>query len=95
MVIRMTTLGKWFTQTAVWGLEKFKLVPVGTYDVGEALKKGNQSFSLLSSGHLSGEILVTGRRSVGSRRSRKSFYSNAILCTFNLVSLFTRLSLFK
>ena len=39
MVIRMTTLGKWFTQTAVWGLEKFKLVPVGTYDVGEALKK--------------------------------------------------------
>lgn len=38
MVARMTTIGKFFTQNTVWMLEKFGLVPKGTYDVGEALK---------------------------------------------------------
>jgi sterol 24-C-methyltransferase len=38
MVARMTTIGKFFTQNTVWLLEKFRLVPHGTYDVGEALK---------------------------------------------------------
>ncbi|EIW69708.1 hypothetical protein TREMEDRAFT_44172 [Tremella mesenterica DSM 1558] len=37
-VMRMTTVGKFFTQNAVWGLEKVGLVPKGTYDVGESLK---------------------------------------------------------
>ena len=39
MVFRMTALGKFFTQSTVYGLETLKLVPAGTYDVGEALKK--------------------------------------------------------
>ncbi len=34
----MTKLGIIMTQNAVWGLEKFGLVPKGTYDVGESLK---------------------------------------------------------
>lgn len=37
-VMRTTTLGKFFTQNTVWGLEKVGLVPKGTYDVGESLK---------------------------------------------------------
>ncbi|ORY23039.1 S-adenosyl-L-methionine-dependent methyltransferase [Naematelia encephala] len=37
-VFRMSTLGKVITQNTVWGLEKFGLVPKGTYDVGESLK---------------------------------------------------------
>ena len=38
MVARMTTVGKFFTQNTVWMLEKLRLAPKGTYDVGEALK---------------------------------------------------------
>jgi hypothetical protein len=38
MVARMTWLGKVVTQNSVWLMEKVGLVPVGTYDVGEALK---------------------------------------------------------
>lgn len=38
MVARMTTVGKFFTQNTVWLLEKLRLAPKGTYDVGEALK---------------------------------------------------------
>ena len=36
---RMTALGKFTTQTAVAVLERVGLVPKGTYDVGESLKK--------------------------------------------------------
>jgi len=38
MVARMTTIGKFFTQSVVWSLERLRLLPKGTYDVGEALK---------------------------------------------------------
>ena len=34
----MSTVGKFITQRAVWGLEKVGFVPKGTYDVGESLK---------------------------------------------------------
>lgn len=34
----MTWLGKVITQNTVWALEKMRLAPEGTYDVGEALK---------------------------------------------------------
>ena len=37
-VFRMTWLGKTITQNAVWALEKARLVPQGTYGIGEALK---------------------------------------------------------
>ncbi|KAK4688218.1 sterol 24-C-methyltransferase, partial [Tremellales sp. Uapishka_1] len=49
-VVRMTTVGKFFTQNAVWGLEKVGFVPKGTYDVGESLK-------------VAAEALVAGGRS--------------------------------
>jgi len=38
MVARMTTIGKFLTQSVIWGCEKVGLVPLGTYEVGEALK---------------------------------------------------------
>lgn len=38
MVFRMTWLGKVITQNTVWALEKLRLAPEGTFDVGEALK---------------------------------------------------------
>ena len=37
-VLRMTTIGKFVTQRAVWVLERAGLVPKGTYDIGENLK---------------------------------------------------------
>lgn len=49
-VWRMSRMGKFVTQNALWGIEKVGLVPKGTYDVGEslikaqlALVKGGQS----------------------------------------------------
>jgi len=38
MCWRMTTFGKFVTQNTVWVLEKMKMLPTGTHDVGEALK---------------------------------------------------------
>lgn len=35
---RMTWFGKVVTQNTVWGLEKLRMVPKGTHDVGESLK---------------------------------------------------------
>jgi sterol 24-C-methyltransferase len=49
-VLRMSTIGKIFTQNSVWGLEKIGLVPKGTYDVGESLK-------------VAGDALVAGGQS--------------------------------
>lgn len=37
LCFRATHLGMRITQNALWGLEKFRLVPKGTYDVGESL----------------------------------------------------------
>lgn len=38
-VWRMSRMGKFVTQNALWGIEKVGLVPKGTYDVGESLIK--------------------------------------------------------
>ena len=38
-VFRMSRLGRFLTQNALWGIEKVGLVPKGTYDVGESLIK--------------------------------------------------------
>ena len=38
-VWRMSRMGRFVTQNALWGIEKFGLVPKGTYDVGESLIK--------------------------------------------------------
>jgi len=38
-VFRMSRVGRFITQNALWGIEKFGLVPKGTYDVGESLIK--------------------------------------------------------
>lgn len=38
MVFRMTTVGKFFTQSFLKLAEKAHIVPQGTHDVGEALK---------------------------------------------------------
>lgn len=40
---RMTRLGVFVTQNVVWGLEKVRMVPKGTHDVGEALKTAGES----------------------------------------------------
>lgn len=31
-------MGKFFTQNGLWAMEKFHLVPKGTFDIGESLK---------------------------------------------------------
>jgi sterol 24-C-methyltransferase len=33
----MSRFGRFFTQNALWGIEKIGFVPKGTYDVGESL----------------------------------------------------------
>lgn len=45
----MTTFGKFVTQNTVWGLEKLRLLPTGTHDVGEALKTAGMSHSVCGS----------------------------------------------
>lgn len=42
-VWRMSRMGKFVTQNALWGIEKFGLVPKGTYDVGESLIKAQHA----------------------------------------------------
>ena len=36
-VFRKSRVGRFLTQNALWYMEKFRMVPKGTYDVGESL----------------------------------------------------------
>jgi sterol 24-C-methyltransferase len=42
-VWRMSRMGSFVTQNALWGIEKVGLVPKGTYDVGESLIKAQHA----------------------------------------------------
>jgi sterol 24-C-methyltransferase len=38
MCWRTSNMGKFFTQNGLWAMEKLRLVPKGTFDIGESLK---------------------------------------------------------
>lgn len=42
-VWRMSRMGSFVTQNALWGIEKVGLVPKGTYDVGNSLIKAQHA----------------------------------------------------
>jgi len=69
----LTSIGKFFTQNTVWMLEKLRLAPKGTYDVGEALKTVRSHAAILQ------PLTCAGGRRARRGRANQAFHADDAL----------------